>query len=164
MPNAVNRLILIANMNTDWIKPIGYHFFDMADSSAIFVECPQKTFVMQTERGIGERLQQAQEGKRNPRPMTHELLFDMCVAVGAKIAGVALTDVKDGVYFSVISLEMKNELGEKFIELDARPSDALALAFAVRAPVLVSKKLIEHCEDAGSILEKLRRGDPHLRA
>ncbi|MBR6797978.1 MAG: bifunctional nuclease family protein [Opitutales bacterium] len=151
-------------MNTDWIKPTGYHFFDMADSSAIFVECPQKTFVMQTERGIGERLQQAQEGKRNPRPMTHELLFDMCVAVGAKIAGVALTDVKDGVYFSVISLEMKNELGEKFIELDARPSDALALAFAVRAPVLVSKKLIELCEDAGSILEKLRRGDPHLRA
>lgn len=151
-------------MNTDWIKPTGYHFFDMADSSAIFVECPQKTFVMQTERGIGERLQQAQEGKRNARPMTHELLFDMCVAFGAKIAGVALTDVKDGVYFSVISLEMKNELGEKFIELDARPSDALSLAFAVRAPVLVSKKLLERCEDAGAILEKLRRGDPHLRA
>ena len=151
-------------MNSDWIKPTGYHFFDMADSSAIFVECPGKIFVMQTECGIGERLQRAQEGKRGARPLTHELLFDACVAFGAKIAGVALTDVKDGVYFSVVSLEMKNELGEKFIELDARPSDALTLAFAVRAPVLVSKKLLERSEDAMPILEKLRRGNPNLRS
>lgn len=151
-------------MNADWIKPTGYHFFDMADSTAIFVICPQKTFVMQTERGMGERLQNAQEGKRNTRPQTHELLSDICAACGAKVAGVALTDVKDGVYFSVVSLEMKNELGEKFIELDARPSDALTLAFSTGSPVLVSEKLLARCEDAAPILEKFRRRDPNIPA
>ncbi len=147
-------------MNANWIKPKGFHFFDLADSTAIFVVCPKKTFVMQTEFGMGERLQRAETGKRSPRPQTHELLADVCTAFGAKVAGVAFTDVKDGVYFSLISLEMKNELGEKFVELDARPSDALALAFSAHAPVLVSKKLLDKCEDAAELLEKFRRRDP----
>lgn len=149
-------------MNADWIKPKGFHFFDLADSTAIFVVCPQKTFVMQTEFGIGERLQRAEAGTRASRPQTHELLADVCTAFGAKVAGVALTDVKDGVYFSVISLDMKNELGEKFIELDSRPSDALALAFSARAPVLVSKNLLKKCNDASELLEKFRRRDPSV--
>lgn len=150
-------------MNEDWIKPTGFHFFDLADSTAIFVVCPQKTFVVQTEFGMGERLQRAEKGMRSSRPQTHELLADACAAFGAKVSGVALTDVKNGVYFSVISLNMKNELGEKFIELDARPSDALALAFSAHAPVLVAGSLLEKCEDASPILEKLRRRDSNLQ-
>lgn len=147
-------------MNADWIKPEGFHFFDLPDSTAIFVVCPSKTFVVQTEFGLGERLKAAQEGRRGKRPQTCDLLCDFCAAAGAKVAGVALTDVKKGVFYSVISLSMKNELGEKFIELDARPSDALTLAFAARAPVLVARKLLDACEDAGAILEKLRAKNP----
>ncbi len=143
-------------MNADWIRPTGYHFFDMADSSAIFVVCPTKTFVVQTERGMGERLRRAQEGRRGARPLTHELLFDACAAFGAKVAGVAFSDFSDGVYFTVVSLELENELGKKIVELDARPSDALALAFSARAPVLVSAKMLGRCEDASHILKKLR--------
>lgn len=150
-------------MNADWIKPTGFHFFDMADSTAIFVVCPSKTFVVQTEPGLGERLRRAQEGARNSRPQTYELLGDLCSAFGAKVSGVALTDLKDGVYFSVISLEAENELGKKIVELDARPSDALTLAFAARAPTLVSKKLLDACEDAAPILERLRQKNPGVQ-
>ncbi|MBQ8723072.1 MAG: bifunctional nuclease family protein, partial [Opitutales bacterium] len=153
---------ITGRMNADWIKPKGFHFFDLADSTAIFVVCPQKTFVMQTESGTGERLQRVEAGKRADRPQTHELLADTCKALGARVAGIALTDVKDGVYFSAISLDMKNELGEKFVELEARPSDALALAFSCRAPVLVSKNLLQKCKDASELLEKFRRRDPSV--
>ncbi len=131
----------------------------MADSSAIFVICPSKTFVFQAERGLGERLRRAQEGRRAARPLTHELLSDACAAFGAKLAGVTFSDFRDGVFFTTVSLEMKNELGEKFVELDARPSDALALAFSAHAPVLVSAKMLARCEDASPILEKLRASE-----
>ena len=148
-------------MNGDsWIKPSGFHFFDLIDSSVIFVECPGKTFVIQTEPGIGERLRDAQEMKRGDRPKTHELLADVCAALGAKISGVAFTDVRGGVYYTVVSLEMENELGKKIVEIDARPSDALALAFAGRAPVLVSKKMLSHCVDAAPLLKKLKTDLP----
>lgn len=151
-------------MSETWIKPQGFHFFDMADSSAIFVVCPSKTFVIQTECGIGERLRLAQTGTRAKRPQTHELLADACAAFGAKVSGVALTRVKDGVFFASVSLSMKNELGEKFVELDARPSDALTLALGSGAPVLVAKTLLDACEDAAPILEKLRSRDPGIVA
>lgn len=143
-------------MSAEWIKPKGFHFFDMPDSTAIFVDCREKAFVIQTEYGLGERLHRAQHGKRSPRPQTHELLADTCAAFGAKVAGVTFTQVRDGVFYTVVSLHMKNELGEKFVELDARPSDALLLAFSVRAPILVSKDVLDACEDASAILKKLQ--------
>lgn len=143
-------------MSADWIKPKGFHFFEMPDSTAIFIDCGTKVFVIQAEYGLGERLQRAQHGKRNPRPQTHELLADTCAAFGAKIAGIAFTKVRDGVFYTVVSLRAKNELGEKFVELDARPSDALLLAFSSRAPVLVSKEVLDACDDASGILKKIQ--------
>lgn len=142
-----------------WIKPIGFYFFDMIDSSAIFIECEGKTILIQTEAGIGERLQNAQEKKRGERPKTHELLADLCTALGVKVAHVAFTDVKDNIFFTVISLEMENELGKKYIELDARPSDALALALAEHAPILISKKMLQRCKDATTLLKRLKRAE-----
>jgi len=142
-----------------WVRPTGFHFFDMLDSSAIFIECPGKTFLIQTEPGIGERLQNAQEKKRGDRPKTHELLADLCTALGVKVAHVAFTDVKDGVFFTIVSLEMENELGKKYIELDARPSDALALALAERAPILISKKMLARCDDATALMKRMHRAE-----
>lgn len=135
----------------------------MPEFSAVFVLCPGKTFLIEAEPELGERFRKAQSGNRNERPLTHELLSDLCVAVGAKIAGVSLTDVDTdrGIFYAVISLEIKNELGEKFIELDARPSDALTLAFRTHAPVLVAKKLLEKCEDSSALLKKLRAKVPN---
>lgn len=151
-------------MNAEkWETPTGFHFFDMADSSAVFVVCPSKTFVVQTERGLGERLQRAQEGRRGKRPLTHELLSDFCAAFDVKVVGVAFSFVRDDVYYAEITLKMKNELGEKLVVVDARPSDALALAFAAHAPVLVLKEMLDRCRDAAPLLRKLRERDPGIR-
>lgn len=148
--------------NTKWIQPSGFHFFDMPDFTAIFVLCPHKTFVIEAEPDLGERFHKAETGQRCERPLTHELLSDLCTAVGAKVVGVSLTDVNPerGIFYAVISLEIRNELGEKFIELDARPSDALTLAFRAGAPVRVSEELLCKCEDAGELLKKLRAQTP----
>lgn len=151
-------------MSADWIKPKGIHFFDLPDCTAVFFICPEKTFLIQAECGLGERLQRARRNERFSRPQTFELLADVCTAFGAKVAGVALTDVRDDVFYSRISLEAKNELGEKFVEIDARPSDSLVLAFSTRAPILVAKKVLDACRDARELFEKLRSIGPGLKA
>ncbi|MEK7377049.1 MAG: bifunctional nuclease family protein [Candidatus Margulisiibacteriota bacterium] len=71
-----------------------------------------------------------------PRPMTHDLLLDICNQFGAKILKVMINEVKDGTFFAVIEMETKD--GKK-ISVDSRPSDAIALAVRTHAPVFVAE-------------------------
>ena len=58
---------------------------------------------------------------------------------------------------------MKNELGGKLFAVAAGPSDALALAFAANAPVVVLKEMLDRCRDAAPLLRKLRERDPGIK-
>ncbi|MFA5097516.1 MAG: bifunctional nuclease family protein [Candidatus Margulisiibacteriota bacterium] len=71
-----------------------------------------------------------------PRPMTHDLLLDVCARLGAKINKISINEVKDGTFFAVIDLEAKD--GKKIL-IDSRPSDAIALAVRSKAPIFVAE-------------------------
>jgi bifunctional DNase/RNase len=73
------------------------------------------------------------------RPMTHDLLRNLIVEMGAKVERVVVTDLRDNTFFAVI--EMKNGAGE-FIQLDSRPSDAIALALRADCPIYVNEDVI----------------------
>jgi uncharacterized protein len=63
------------------------------------------------------------------RSLTHDLLANILRALGAKIDRVAVNDLKDGTYFARLVLSAENELHQKnIIEIDARPSDCVAMA------------------------------------
>jgi bifunctional DNase/RNase len=70
-----------------------------------------------------------------PRPMTHDLLQNAIEKLGGTIQKVIVNDVKEGTFFATI--EINN--GETKISLDARPSDAIALAVRAHAPIFVSE-------------------------
>ena len=74
--------------------------------------------------------------QKAPRPMTHDLLVDICTQLGAKISKVMINEVKDGTFFAVIEIETKD--GKK-ISVDSRPSDAIALAVRTHTPVFVAE-------------------------
>ena len=74
--------------------------------------------------------------QKAPRPMTHDLLVDICNQLGAKILKVMINEVKDGTFFAVIEMETKD--GKK-ISIDSRPSDAIALAVRTHTPVFVAE-------------------------
>jgi len=74
--------------------------------------------------------------QKAPRPMTHDLLVDICNQLGAKILKVMINEVKDGTFFAVIEIETKD--GKK-ISIDSRPSDAIALAVRTHTPVFVAE-------------------------
>lgn len=74
-----------------------------------------------------------------PRPMTHQLLRDAIGALGGSVERIVVNDLQNGTYFARIILTRNGET----VELDARPSDALALATRVQAPIFAAEHVIE---------------------
>jgi len=81
----------------------------------------------------------ALENVQTPRPMTHDLLKNVLDNLGAKVIKIEVNDLKDNTYYAVIHLE----IGEKRITIDARPSDAIALALRVDASIFVDENVIK---------------------
>jgi bifunctional DNase/RNase len=91
-----------------------------------------------------------------PRPMTHDLLRDAIHRLGASIVEVVVTDVRDSTFYATVLLRRHDGHA---VSVDARPSDALALALRAAAPVFVDRSVIDKAQafDPGSEdPEKLR--------
>ncbi len=94
----------------------------------------------------------------SPRPMTHDLLKNVIEGLRAKVAEVVITDLRDNTFFAVIHLVLD---GESF-SIDARPSDAMALALRTSSPIHVESQVLDKSEGAGGEgdsdhAERLRR-------
>ncbi len=70
-----------------------------------------------------------------PRPMTHDLLKNFVENLGGSIQRVVISDIKEGTFYAVIEAEKEN----KPLKVDARPSDAIALAVRAHVPIFVSE-------------------------
>jgi len=73
------------------------------------------------------------------RPLTHDLLRNTLVELGARVVEIQISDLRDDVFFARIVLSVNG----KTVEIDTRPSDALALAVRVNATVYVAEKVME---------------------
>ncbi|MBL8923095.1 MAG: bifunctional nuclease family protein [Myxococcaceae bacterium] len=74
-----------------------------------------------------------------PRPMTHDLLDTTIKALGGKVTRIVIDDLKGGTFLGKLTLEQ----GGKSIELDARPSDCIALALRAGAPIFAAKSVVD---------------------
>jgi uncharacterized protein len=79
------------------------------------------------------------QGASTPRPMTHDLLNDLLGELGAEITRVAVTELRDNTFFAVITVQQNGSE----LEIDSRPSDAIALAVRAEAPIFVADEVIE---------------------
>jgi len=80
------------------------------------------------------------KNKKFLRPMTHDLLSNTIDALGAKIDKVVVSDIKHHTYFATIYMSID---GRK-VEVDSRPSDAIALAAASKVPLYVAEHVFEN--------------------
>ena len=78
------------------------------------------------------------EGVPTPRPLTHVLLHNILVNLNVKVGRVIITAMQEDTFYATILLRQ----GNKTLTVDARPSDALALALHAHAPVFATKKLL----------------------
>lgn len=89
----------------------------------------------------------AMEYMETPRPLTHDLITNLIKGIDANLSSVKIIKLKDGVFYSVLNIQ-SNKIGHR--EIDSRPSDALAIALRMHAPILVSKEIMNEA----IILEK----------
>lgn len=123
--------------------------------SAVFVGNEEKVFVISVDPNMGQIIAMYLHNQRTERPLTHELVQNIFKGFGIGIERVVITELRNATYFARIILQQQNELGRKLVELDARPSDCLALATAQRKPIFVSTALWEQVEDMSEALERM---------
>jgi len=100
------------------------------------------------------------QGATTPRPMTHDLLVDMLSELEVRCTQVSVTELRDNTFFASITLTVDG----KEMEIDSRPSDALALAVRSGAPIFAAEEVIaesaiefEHdVEDTEEVVEKFK--------
>ncbi|MCS6808033.1 MAG: bifunctional nuclease family protein [Bacteroidota bacterium] len=91
------------------------------------------------------------EGIRPPRPMTHDLMKNTLETLGASLVEVIINDLNDGTFYAQLILDTTS------VEIDARPSDAIALAVRFQAPIYVSEDVMN---EAGFIPEGSTQEEP----
>jgi hypothetical protein len=124
---------------------------------AVFLGNGEKVIVFYIDPAIGASINAAMSGLKPPRPLTHDLFLLALEGFGASVKRVVITKVEDDVYYARLILEAENEIMErKIVELDARPSDCLALAVRAEVPVYVVRSLWDSLPDMAPVLAEMR--------
>jgi bifunctional DNase/RNase len=84
------------------------------------------------------------------RPMTHDLLKNVITDLKASVQKVVVCDLKDNTFYALLYLDVRGET----IAVDARPSDAIALALRARAPIFVEESVIDNAKPFDSSAER----------
>jgi bifunctional DNase/RNase len=90
------------------------------------------------------------ENIATPRPMTHDLLRNVIQDLKAAVQKIVVSDLQENTFYAVIYLAV----GAQTVAIDARPSDAIALALRTRAPIFVEETVIENAKTMDPASEK----------
>jgi bifunctional DNase/RNase len=132
------------------------------DGFAVFLGNQEKAFVISVDQSVGAAIAMFIRGTQRERPLTHDLLANILRALGAKIERAIVNDLKRGTCYARLVLSVENELKQKkIIEIDARPSDCIAMATAQRAPIYVSLEVWDEVEDMTEALRKIQEEGSH---
>lgn len=126
---------------------------------AVFLGDGSKAIVFYIDASIGASINFILAGQAIPRPLSHDLFLSALEALGARPTRAIIIRMESEVYHARLFLEAENEIMErKIIELDARPSDCIALTVRSGAPLFVLKPLWDSLEDMSPTLEEMRQG------
>jgi bifunctional DNase/RNase len=127
-----------------------------ATGTAVFLGNDEKVFVIYMDPLVGNAIALLTNGVKNERPLTHDLMGLLMASLGAKVDRVIINDLKGSTYYGRMIVTAENELQQrKVIELDARPSDCLAMAAQQKAPIYVTRAVWDEVEDMSEVLKKM---------
>ena len=130
MPTADGHTMVLVNPDEEVLLPVGV---GLPEAVSIFGRLEHKTA---------------------PRPMTHDLLDNVVEALGAEVIRVQIDDLKDGVFIGTVFLKGKGQNAE-IVALDARASDAVAVALSASAPIFVARGVVERAALTHEDLERM---------
>ena len=90
----------------------------------------------------------AMENILSPRPLTHDLIVNLIFKMNQHIKSVVINDIKDGAFYALLKVRIDDE---KTIEIDCRPSDAIAIALRTDSPIFVTQKVMNKAKNSDKI-------------
>src|ERR1043166_4559398 len=114
-PNTQAPIVLLETLTDKQLLPI---WIDIPEARAIALEL---------------------EHVKTPRPLTHDLIRNILQELGAELHRVTITDLRNSTYYAVLSVRLKGQE----LQIDSRPSDAIAVALRMKTPIYVSTQVFE---------------------
>ena len=143
-------------MNKDVIEVQVRAVLPLEGSFAVFLGTPEKTFVIYVDETVGTAISMFMRGVPKERPLTHDLIGHLLLAFGAKVDRIVINRIEGSVFHARLILSAENELhSRKLVEIDARPSDSIALATQASAPILVAREVWDNVEDVSHTLAQI---------
>jgi bifunctional DNase/RNase len=145
-------------MNRDVVEVQVRAVLPLEGSFAVFLGNADKTFVIYVDESVGTAISMFMRGVAKDRPLTHDLLGSVLMAFGARVERVVINHVEGSVFHARLILSAANELHQrKVVELDARPSDSIAMAVQQSAPLFVARSVFDSVEDVTDTLAQIEK-------
>lgn len=146
-------------MNKDVVEVQVRAVLPLEGSFAVFLGNESKVFVIYIDESVGTAISMFMRGVSKERPLTHDLVGHLLMAFGAKVERVIINNINGSVFHARLIISAENELHttRKMIELDARPSDSIAMAVQQSAPIFVAQSVWEAVEDVSDTLSQIEK-------
>jgi bifunctional DNase/RNase len=143
-------------MNKDVIEVQVRAVVPLDASFAVFLGNSEKTYVIYVDEPVGSAISMFMRGVSKERPLTHDLLASVLLAFGAQVDRIVINEVAEGVFRARLIIVAENELhSRKLIEIDARPSDSIAMAVKCGAPIFTARAVWDAVDDMTEALEEI---------
>ncbi len=119
---------------------------ELGDQQVIFLkECNgERTFPILIGIHEAVAIDHRLKGVKFPRPMTHDLLAGVIEAMNGRLEKIVISDLQDHTFFATLHIRR----GEEVVEVDSRPSDAIALGAAMETPLFVAEHVLDAVTNA----------------
>jgi len=146
-------------MNKDVIEVQVRAVLPLEGSFAVFLGNESKVFVIYIDEAVGTAISMFMRGVSKERPLTHDLVGHLLMAFGAKVERIIINHINGSVFHARLIISAENELHttRKVVELDARPSDSIAMAVQQGAPVFVAQQVWDAVEDVSETLAQIEK-------
>ena len=129
------------------------------EGCAVFLGNKEKVFIIYVDNNVGAAITMFMRGTPKERPLTHDLIANIMMALGAKVERVIINELRNATYFARLIISAENELHQrKIIEIDSRPSDCIAMAIQQKASIFISREVWDEVEDMSDVLKKMEEG------
>jgi len=126
-----------------------------ASGCALFLGNDEKVFIINVDPIMGQIIGMFLRQKPKERPLTHDLILSVFKGFDITVERVVITELRNQTFYARLILQMHNEVARKIVEVDARPSDCLALATAQKSPIYVARSLFDQMEDMSEHLQRI---------
>ena len=134
-------LVQAGDSDKDWV-PVQIKEVLLVDSTpaVLLLDSPgQRYLLIFIDYFMAGSIRMGMHGPPLERPLTHDLIGIFLKRLGARITRISITGLKDNTYYALISLQVNGEVAE----IDARPSDAMALAVRSQVPIFADAHLLK---------------------